>query len=96
MESSPSKVIAKQTRKIIDVVFCWWTLCDKEQRSTQMSTALLYESSKNIAKQTAWHAVKGCSAPSRLRNVPHFLNDLGLNRRTVQLHEGFGDGPRNF
>ncbi|GFV23002.1 histone-lysine N-methyltransferase SETMAR [Trichonephila clavipes] len=31
----------------------------KEQRSTQVPTAQLYGSSKNITKQTAWHAVKG-------------------------------------
>ncbi|GFX95023.1 hypothetical protein TNCV_3046551 [Trichonephila clavipes] len=31
-------------------MFCWWTLCHKEQRSTQMPTAQLYESSEEHCK----------------------------------------------
>ncbi|GFQ97083.1 hypothetical protein TNCT_651181 [Trichonephila clavata] len=50
----------------IGAVFCRWTLCHKEQRSTQLPTAQLYGSSpKSIAKQTVRHVVKRCFEPPR-------------------------------
>ncbi|GFV15233.1 hypothetical protein TNCV_787241 [Trichonephila clavipes] len=67
------------------VVFCWWTLCLKEQLPTQVPTVQLYGSSESIAKQTTRHAVKRCFAPPPKRKAS---NHYGVNR--IFWLRGFG------